>query len=456
MTGITGPAHQSTGPALSESSPPALSGRTVIRRRRVSALLVFLLTAAGLIGSLFLVWSTISSERAEREQMRRTAEIMAALRDIDRAAINAETGQRGYFITLDRRYLASYEFGRSLYPRALERLEERLTEMDPSGEQKQLLQSIREHGDAKFDELAATVALTQQGNVREAQLRILSSEGRIAMERLRGALSQMEAAEQEILAQASGQAFVAEQRVLPLLALTLLLTLGSLTLGLWQTVRAAHGEAQAEQARFLAEARDRADLLAHELNHRVKNLFAVVLAIVRMSARDAPEARPVTESIAARIHALVDAHDATQGKDADGGASLRVLIDKVLAPYLSDGNPVEVSGPEVTLTVKQATPLGLVLHELATNAVKYGAWSQGDGQEGGRIAIDWHLEGDGENRELVFHWRERSDRPAAPSEREGFGSLLMKSSARQLGGTIERTFGPDGMTVAMRLPHRIA
>jgi len=441
---------------LSETPSTAPPGRHFIRRRRVSALLVFLLTAAGLIGSLFLVWSTIASERAEREQMSRTAEIMAALRDIDRAAINAETGQRGYFITLDRRYLASYEFGRSLYPRAMERLEQRLRAADQAGEQLQLLESIREHGDAKFDELATTVALTQQGNVREAQVRILSSEGRIAMERLRAALSEMEAAEQEILAKASGQAWVAEQRVLPLLALTLLLTLGSLTLGLWQTVRAAHGEAQAEQARFLAEARDRADLLAHELNHRVKNLFAVVLAIVRMSARDAPEARPVTDSIAARIHALVDAHDATQGKDAEGGASLRVLIDKVLAPYLSDGNPVEVAGPEVLLTVKQATPLGLVLHELATNAVKYGAWSQDGAQQGGRIAINWDFEGTGEEREVVFHWREHSPSPAAPSEREGFGSLLMKSSARQLGGTIERRFGPDGMVVAMRLPHPAA
>ena len=118
---------------MSETPSTAPPGRHFIRRRRVSALLVFLLTAAGLIGSLFLVWSTIASERAEREQMSRTAEIMAALRDIDRAAINAETGQRGYFITLDRRYLASYEFGRSLYPRAMERLEQRLRAADQAG-----------------------------------------------------------------------------------------------------------------------------------------------------------------------------------------------------------------------------------------------------------------------------------------------------------------------------------
>lgn len=449
MTGITGPAHQSTGPALSESSHLALSGRTVIRRRRVSALLVFLLTAAGLIGSLFLVWSTIASERAEREQMRRTAEIMTALQDIDRAAINAETGQRGYFITLDRRYLASYDFGRTLYPQAMERLQNKVLAGEIDGRQRELLATIRERGDAKFDELATTVAQTEQGRVREAQFRILSSEGRVAMEQLRAALKEMETIEQGILAKASGQAAAAERRVLPLLALTLLLTLGSLSFGLWQTVRASHAETQAEQARFLAEARDRADLLAHELNHRVKNLFAVILAIVRMSARDAPEARAVTESVAARIHALADAHDATQGRDADGNAGLRVLIDKVLAPYLSDGNPVEVTGPDVQLTAKQATPLGLVLHELATNAVKYGAWAQ----EGGRIAIDWSYQGEGEDRRILLHWREHAVAPIVASGREGFGSLLMTSSARQLGGTIEREFAPDGMAVTMLLPH---
>ncbi|WP_082836075.1 sensor histidine kinase [Croceicoccus bisphenolivorans] len=421
------------------------------RRRRVSALFVFALTAIGLIGSLFLVWSTIASERVEREQANRTNQIMMALRDIDRAAINAETGQRGYFITLDRRYLANYEFGRTLYPRALERLKRKTREGDILARQEQLLADIEQRADDKFAELAASVELIEQGEIREAQQRILSNEGRMAMERLRESLSEMEALEQGILAEASADAAKSEDRVLPLLAVTMLLTLGSLALGLSQTVRATHAEAQAAQAAELAEARDRADLLAHELNHRVKNLFAVILAIVRMSARDLPDARPVTEGIAARIHALLDAHEATQGKDADGNASMRRLVDKVLAPYLTEDNPVEVSGPEVTLNAREATPLGLVLHELATNAVKYGAWSE----NGGRIVIRWDYHGDGEDRELAIEWREFSDNPNPPTGREGFGSMLMQSSARQLGGKIERAFASDGMIVAIRIPHAV-
>lgn len=425
------------------------SVRRFMRRRGIPALFVFTLTATGLLLSLFLVWTTISSERAGRAQAARTGEIMKALGDIDRAAINAESGQRGYFITLDRRYLATYEFGRTLYPTALEKLNRELRGGDPLDRQNVLLRQIEDHADAKFAELAVSVDLIGQGRIMDAQQSILTDEGRVRMERLRAALTEMETLERAILSRATAEAMRDENRILPLLALTMFLTFGALALGLSQTVRATHAEAQAAQAVELEEARDRADLLAHELNHRVKNLFAVVLAIVRMSARDAPDSRPVTEGIAARIHALLVAHDATQGKDPDGNASMRRLIDKVLAPYLTDDNPVEVTGPDVTLTTREATPLGLVFHELATNAVKYGAWSE----NGGRIRIGWNLKGAGDDRKLAIEWREFSDNPTAPAEREGFGSMLMQSSARQLGGKIERTFASDGLVVAMDIPH---
>lgn len=433
-----------------EPTPAAEKPAAKPRKRRASALLVLALAAVGVLGSLFLVWSTIAAERREREQVGRTTEIIGALRDIDRAAINAEAGQRGYFITLDRRYLASYAFGQDLYPRALQRLKERLAETDVLPRQIELLQEIEDRSDAKFAELGRNVALIEEGSIREAQQSILSNEGRLAMERLRASLTEMERLEEGILATARSETAAAEDRVLPLLALSLLMTIGALGLGLSQTVRATHAEARAAQARELEEARDRADLLAHELNHRVKNLFAVILAIVRMSARDAPEAKPVTEAVSARIHALLDAHEATQGKDTAGGnASMRVLVDKVLAPYLSNENPVSVDGPEVVLTVREATPLGLVLHELATNAVKYGAWSQ----DGGQIRIEWRYHGLGEDRELEIVWREISPEPKAPGDRKGFGSMLMQSSARQLSGSIDRDFEADGVVVDIRFPH---
>jgi two-component sensor histidine kinase len=232
--------------------------------------------------------------------------------------------------------------------------------------------------------------------------------------------------------------------MLPLLAGLLGLIVLALGLGLWQVARAARAEAAAQQAGALAEARDRADLLARELNHRVKNLFAVVLAIVRMSGKGEPAAKPVVAKISERIHALVAAHDLTQGAAGRQAADLRALVEATVAPYRTDANRCEIDGPAVAIESKEAVALGLVLHELATNAVKYGAWSGNDGI----LTVNWARE-DGRVR-LV--WREEGEGELAAAPAMGFGSQLMESSARQLGGSIERRFHPHGVEVLMDIP----
>ena len=425
------------------------------RRRLLSALLVLGAMALGILLSVLLVWSTLSKERAERLQTARYAEVVSALRDINRAALNAETGQRGYFITLDRRYLASYQFGRDLYPRAISRLES-LSRASDDARIEPLVTAVHEAGDAKMEELARTVELIEAGQIAEAQQRILGNDGRLYMERLGETLTRLEAVERELQDRAADQAFDAERRVLPLLVMVLALMAAVLGFGFVLAMRAARAEVAAGRAAELEEARDRADLLARELNHRVKNLFAVILAIVRMSARGQPEAAPVVDNIAARIHALLEAHNVTQGPDGGGGgegpneprADIGVLVEKVLAPYRSSGNQAEIGGEAVTLSGSQATPIGLVLHELATNAVKYGAWAaDGDGDKG-CIAIHWQAEGG----DVVLRWTETRDSIRAPDGHEGFGSMLMRSAARQLGGEIERHFSEGRMMVEMRIP----
>ena len=102
--------------------------------------------------------------------------------------------------------------------------------------------------------------------------------------------------------------------------------------------------AEAAQAAVVSEARDRADLLARELNHRVKNLFAVVLAIVQMSARDRPEAKEVTDSIAQRIRALLTAHEVSQGELERPVASLRALVETFPNPISSNARCSRGSG----------------------------------------------------------------------------------------------------------------
>jgi two-component sensor histidine kinase len=410
---------------------------------RIARPIVFALVAASILGTVLLIFQTIEAERGVRAQAERTSAVLAELDTINRAVLNAETGQRGYLLSLDRRYLAPYLTASARYRPALDRLRE-LLGPDLTARQGQLLTEVENLTLSKFGEMSDSVALIERGEVLEARTRILTDEGQEVMDRLRRAVRELEAIETEQLARASGETARAEGRVLPLLAALFALLLVALVLGYGLVRRAARAEAEASQASALAEARDRADLLARELNHRVKNLFAVILAIVRMSGKDAPaDARPVVDRIAERIHALLAAHEVTQGQAGSGVASLRALIETAIKPYLSSERKAALEGPEVQLSGRQVTPLGLVLHELTTNAVKYGCWSSG-----GLLKVDWRTN-DGE---LAIDWREEHPGSGLPSERTGFGSLLMTSAARQLRGSIERRFTSEGVHVAMRMP----
>ncbi len=408
------------------------------------SLALFLLVAGSLLAAVLVIISTVDAERAQRAQAHRTNEILKELRNVGHAAINAETGERGYFITLDRRYLAPYRLGQELYRPSIVRLNQ-LIGRSATSRQRELLVEIDQLSSAKFAEIADSIGMIGRGELIAAQTRFLSDEGQEVMDRLRRALSEMERIEQGVLEQATARSAQAESRVLPLLGLLLVMLLGASALGLRQAVRAARAETAEAHAAALTEARDRADLLARELNHRVKNLFAMILAIVRLSARNAPEAKEVTDSIAHRIQALLIAHEVTQGSPSRPVADLANLIATTLAPHRADHRGCSIEGPAVALPSGKVQPLGLVLHELATNAVKYGAWSQN-----GALAIDWRLEDAG--RELVLDWCEHCPEGCAPSERRGFGSMLMDSSARQLQGSIERRFTPEGCRVCIAFP----
>ena len=229
-------------------------------------------------------------------------------------------------------------------------------------------------------------------------------------------------------------------------------------LGAILVARAAQAETEAAQARELEAARDRADLLAQELNHRVKNLFAMVLAIVQMSAREASDLAGYKERISARIHALLTAHEVTQGTgtsadrlNRDGRASLRALVEATVQPHVSETKRLEIDGEDTVIDRAQVTPLGLVLHELATNAVKYGCW-----RDEGELTVRWREEDD----LIHLEWQEDCEPAEAAAQKEdgaqgGFGSTMMIGAGRQLGGDIERTFGPRGVTVGIAFPPRI-
>tara|TARA_R100000049_G_scaffold270_1_gene717 strand:+ start:973 stop:2205 length:1233 start_codon:yes stop_codon:yes gene_type:complete len=398
--------------------------------------------AAAMFATLFLVYQTVEAEREQREQVRRTVEVLEELRQVSRSAISGETGQRGYLITLDRRYLAPYQAGREQIDPTLDRIRELIGE-DATARQTELIDKIDALARAKFDEMATGVELLENGRLLDARRAILTDEGVETMERLDRAIAELEDIENETLAAYSADAARTNARVLPLLGALLVFLIIAMFAGARLVGRAARAEAEAAQAAVVSEARDRADLLARELNHRVKNLFAVVLAIVQMSARDKPEAKEVTNSIAQRIRALLTAHEVSQGELERPVASLRALVETSLAPYRSSNHPAEIDGPEIMLPAKRVTPLGLVLHELTTNAVKYGAW-----KDEGTVHVSWS-EQDGTVR---LEWRETGAQLGDAPEHTGFGSLLMTSAARQFGGTFERNFTPDGLIVTIELP----
>ena len=193
-------------------------------------------------------------------------------------------------------------------------------------------------------------------------------------------------------------------------------------------------------------------LLTRELNHRVKNLFAIANGMVSMTARTAKDPKDMATALRGRLSALSRAHELVQPVSAtDTGSGHDVefarLIEAVLEPYRqSSQNRIVIEGPSVAVGSNTTTSLALVLHELATNAAKYGCLSCAEGE----LTIRWTLEGE----DVDLLWTE-SGGPTidSPPTFEGFGSQLsQRSIAGQLGGTLEREWRPEGLRVHMILP----
>ena len=161
-------------------------------------------------------------------------------------------------------------------------------------------------------------------------------------------------------------------------------------------------------------------LLLSELSHRVKNTLAVVQAMARLSfAEDVPRDQAL-ELFTNRLTALSAANDLLVRSEWRG-APLKELAEKQLAPYDIEGKRIEMNGPDVLLPPDFATPLALVLHELAANALKYGALSS----KAGTLCLEWGFKGDGAEPEFQFRWREAGGPAVLPPSKQGFGSYLI-------------------------------
>lgn len=192
-------------------------------------------------------------------------------------------------------------------------------------------------------------------------------------------------------------------------------------------------------------------LLLREMNHRIKNLFALMTALVSLSARGTDDAEELAENLTGRISALSRAHaltlpDLAGERMEHSETTLATLLEAILTPHDGGSMPrIEILGEDTPIGRHALPTIALLLHELATNAVKYGALATPDG----RLAITIAIAGE----RLHLTWRETGapERGEAPPS-EGFGSRLEKASLANLHGTIERNWLDRGLEIELTCP----
>jgi signal transduction histidine kinase/CheY-like chemotaxis protein len=196
------------------------------------------------------------------------------------------------------------------------------------------------------------------------------------------------------------------------------------------------------------QADEQRELLINELNHRVKNTLASVQSVAMQTLRNSASLSAFQDAFVSRLVALSRAHDLlTRGNWHS--ASLRDIVRQTLDPYGLDGSRLRFDGPDIWLSPSAAVTLSMGLHELATNAVKYGALSAPNG----RIEVGWTVENGPERRSLAITWTERGGPPVDPPSRRGFGSrLIERGIAQDLDGEVDLAFESAGVQCRIRLP----
>jgi two-component sensor histidine kinase len=207
--------------------------------------------------------------------------------------------------------------------------------------------------------------------------------------------------------------------------------------GLADSVRALR-RSQAQ----INEAQDKLHTLVGELAHRNRNALTVIMSIVSQSARSAGSAEEAERIINERLGALARSQELLLESEG-GSASLRALLEAAVAPFGLDRFTIAPS-PDAEVAADAAAPLGLLFHEMATNAMKHGALSEADG----RVLVDWTVD-DGAAH---LRWREVDGPASSEPARRGFGTRLLSAALSPHGGKVERRFEPDGVVCDLHVP----
>ena len=466
-----------------------MSGLSILFRRGTAQLLLGLLFAALAVAAVLLLVFLDGYRDAHREAERADRRI-AAMSDLRTALLDAETGQRGYLLTTNRAYLDDFTHGAGVLEAALENALDPALKRSPAATGSD--DDIRRLAAAKIAELRETIAL-QAGGRSDAALALVNTDrGKTDMDRLRDLIGSSIDAETQNSAAAHAAADTA--------GLWIALTLASLAGGvvmmlLWllsgisraQRTEAAERIARDEaMARIAAEGRtekaelahERMETLAHELDHRMKNIFAVMSSVIRQSTRGAgAEVRDYGEALDGRLHSISTAYSMTKALGEARSMSKHEIIRRVVQSQIGDTHDFAYDGEDFEVQETAVTPLAMILHELTTNSLKYGAWRDRDAppsvagndnagmdtagmdaagvdtagmdvtvpQAVEGVVLSWSMLPDGRIRMI---WREQTgvrQLAGLGTAESGFGSRLLEMCARQMGGAIRYEWLEDGL-----------
>ena len=403
-----------------------------------------------LIGIGLLLVQSVMAQHVARDSALAEADAQLALENLNQSLTDAETGQRGYLLTLDPAYLEPYNRAVKSLPDDLAAVKLRFMQnTDPAVDQN--LPPLDDLIRSKLAELASTVRAAQAGDGAAALELVRTGQGKQVMDRIRSHMSRLGQVQRQSRDAAFDQANRAEARVVPLLLAMWLVLLALLWTGYHGERARARAEIAAGQAAQLRELNERNELLARELAHRVRNLFGVVLSLIGLSARQPGTTAEVIGDITQRVHALSRAHNVATG-DVAGAVELAALLGSLCQPYGTGdaARPtVVLSGPPEVVPAYMVSPFALIVHELATNAAKYGALSV----PGGQVTISWsEAAGDAP---LEIEWRESGGPPPSAANENsdqpgsGFGQRMTQAAMRQIGGTLAREFPLEGAVIKL-------
>ncbi|SEQ08042.1 Two-component sensor histidine kinase, contains HisKA and HATPase domains [Devosia sp. YR412] len=189
-------------------------------------------------------------------------------------------------------------------------------------------------------------------------------------------------------------------------------------------------------------------LLLRELNHRVKNTLAMIQSVARQTIRQNPDPKDFIEAFSGRLRTISDAHVLLADRDWTGVQLFEVIASQLGPKFRTQPDRAEVHGDDVMLPADHAVGLGLILHELTTNAHRYGAWS---GQQG-VVNIDWRIQ-TAPVRGLALTWREEGGPEVSKPDEIGLGTrLIERSLAKVLDSEVKLDFAPDGVTAKIWMP----